>query len=117
MNNPSCIDLIITNNPNSFQNTSTFCTRLSDCHELDVTVLRTSFRKTVHKEIHYRDHVNFNSDDFKTELSQNLDTCSRSYENFEQTFLVLLDKHFPYKSKKKWTNQVPYMTKTMEKQS
>ena len=45
MNNPSCIDLIITNSPNSFQNTSTFCTGLSDFHKLVVTILKMSFRK------------------------------------------------------------------------
>ena len=45
MNNPSCIDLIINNSPNSFQNTSTFCTGLSDFHKLVVTILKMSFRK------------------------------------------------------------------------
>ena len=45
MNNPSCIDLFITNSSNSFQNTSTFCTGLSDFHIILVTVLKTSFRK------------------------------------------------------------------------
>ena len=32
MNNPSCINLIIPNSPNSFQSTSTLCTGLSDFH-------------------------------------------------------------------------------------
>ena len=49
MNNPNCIDLIITNSPNSCQNTSTFCTGLFDFHKLVVTVLKTSFRKTAPK--------------------------------------------------------------------
>ena len=40
MNNPSCIDLVITNSPNSFQSTSTFCTGLSDFDKLVVTVLK-----------------------------------------------------------------------------
>ena len=52
MNNLSCIDLIITNSPNSLRNTSTFCTGLSDFHKLAVTVYKTSFRKTTPKEIH-----------------------------------------------------------------
>ena len=55
MNNPSCIDLIVTNSLNSLQKTSTFCTGLSNFHKLVVTVLKTSFRKTASKEIHYRD--------------------------------------------------------------
>ena len=69
MNNPSCIDLIVTSSPNSFQCTSTFCTGLSDFRRLEVTALKTSFRKTAPKEIHYRDYNKFNVDDFKTELS------------------------------------------------
>ena len=52
MNNPSRIDHIITNSPNSFQSTSTFCTGLFDFHKLVVTVLKISFRKTAPKEIH-----------------------------------------------------------------
>ena len=83
MNNRSCIDFIITNSPNSFQNTSTFSTGLSDFHQLVVTVLKTSFIKTAPEEIHYRDYKKFNADDFKTGMKQNLATSSRNYENFE----------------------------------
>ena len=100
VNNPICIDLIITNSPNSFQSTSNFCTGLSDFHNFVVTVLNTSFRKTAPKEIHYRGYDKFNADDFKTELRQNLATSSRNYENFEQAYLSLSDKHASYKRKK-----------------
>ena len=102
MNNPSCIDLIITNSPNSFQSTSTFCAGLSDFHKLVVTVLKTSFKKTVSKEIHYRDYNKFNADNIKSELilKQNLATSTSNYENFEEAFLALLDKHAPYKVRK-----------------
>ena len=83
LNNPSCINLIITNSPNSFQNTSTFCTRLSDFHKLAVTVLKTSFRNTTTKELHYRDYSKFNADNFKTEWKQKLAINSSNYKNFE----------------------------------
>ena len=53
MNNPSSIDRVITNSLNSFQNTSTLCTGLSNLDKLVVTVLKTSFRKTATKELHY----------------------------------------------------------------
>ena len=39
---PSCIDLILTNNPRSFQNTYMFKTGLSDFHRMTVTVMKTS---------------------------------------------------------------------------
>ena len=53
--NPSCIDCIITSNPNSLQNVSIICTGLTDFCKLVVTLLKRSFRKTAPKELHYRD--------------------------------------------------------------
>ena len=43
---------------------------------LTFIILKTSFRKTAPKEIHYRDYNKFNADDCKTELKQNLATSS-----------------------------------------
>ena len=43
--NPSCIDLFLTNSPNSFQNSSVVETDLSDFHRMIVTVMRTSFQR------------------------------------------------------------------------
>ena len=40
----SCIDLIITNRPTSFQNSYTFETPLSDFHKMTLTVLKISFK-------------------------------------------------------------------------
>ena len=65
-------------------------------------------------ELHYRDYKKFN-DDSKTGLKQNLATNSSTYENFEQAFLALLDKHAPFKSKKIRANCI--RQKTLERQS
>ena len=43
--NPSCIDLFITNSYRSFQKTSTVSTGLSDFHKMVITVLKTTFPK------------------------------------------------------------------------
>ena len=72
--NPSCIDLFITNNPRSFQNTSAVSTGLSDCHKMVVTVLKTTFKKAKPKEIFYRDYKNFDGNSFKLELHNALDS-------------------------------------------
>ena len=45
-NNTSCIDLSITNSSDSFQNTSTITTGLSDFQKVVVTVLKTTFLKS-----------------------------------------------------------------------
>ena len=56
-NNPSTIDLFLTNNSLAFQNTTTTFTGLSDCHKLVLTVLKTTFSKNKPKELFYRDSI------------------------------------------------------------
>ena len=41
-NNPSCIDLFLTNRPRNFQNTLTIETRISDFHKMVITVMNFS---------------------------------------------------------------------------
>ena len=53
---PSCIDLILTNNPNSFQNSWMIETGLPDFHKMTVTVMKTTFQKLKPNIIHYRDY-------------------------------------------------------------
>ena len=43
IDHPSCIDLILTNKPRSFQSTSVMETGLSDFHRLTVTVMKAKF--------------------------------------------------------------------------
>ena len=50
--NPSCIDLILTNNTIAFQNKTVF-TRLSDFHKLVLTMLKTSITKSKPQKITY----------------------------------------------------------------
>ena len=54
--NPSCIDLFLTNCPRSFHNTCLYETGLSDFHKLVVTILRTSFEPLPPKIIKYRNY-------------------------------------------------------------
>ena len=112
--NPSCIDLFITNKNKSFQNTVTISTGLSDFHKMVVTVLKTKFSKQKPRLIHYRDYKNFSNDNFEQELRQNLYSCT-SYETFEKVFLELLEVHAPQKQKFVRANEVPYMTKALRK--
>ena len=51
--NPSCIDLFLTNTAASFQNTTTITTGLSDFHKMVVTVMKTTFSKAQPKIIYY----------------------------------------------------------------
>ena len=52
LNNPSCIDLFLTNCHNSFKHTTVLSSGLSDCHKLVLTVMKTMFPKAKTKNFH-----------------------------------------------------------------
>ena len=54
--NPSSIDLFLTNGPLSYQNTTTVATGLSDFHKMVVTVMKTTFPKAEPQILYYRDY-------------------------------------------------------------
>ena len=114
--NPSCIDLLITDSPNSFQHTTTVPIGLSDCHKMAVTVLKTTFPKAPPKVITYRDYKNFILEDFRKELRTKIrETTDLNYNLFEKSFLDVLEKHAPTKKKTVRQNNKPYMTRTLRK--
>ena len=114
--NPSCIDLFITNSPLSFQNTTTVTTGLSDYHRLVVTVMKTSFPKSKPKTIYYRDYKKFDLQKFRKELREELrKTVIIGYAHFEYIFLQILERHAPTKQKVVRANDKPFMTKVLRK--
>ena len=115
--NPSCIDLVLTNNSHSFQHTQAICSGLSDYHKMVVTVLKNTFRKSKPKEIFYRTYKNFDNEKFKSDLRSNLEDNSNSsdYSDFENIFLRTLELHAPFKKKVLRANHAEYMTKQLRK--
>ena len=93
-NNPSTIDLFLTNNFLAFQNTTTTFTGLSDRHKLVLTVLKSTFSENKPKELFYRDCKKFNFSDFNDELKTifSRSTVGLCYQ-FDQIFLNVVDKH------------------------
>ena len=77
--NPSCIDLFITNSPNNFHSTSTITTGLSDFHKMVVMVLKATFTKSKSKVIAYRDFKLFNEEKFKADQINSLRITNISY--------------------------------------
>ena len=61
---PTCIDLILTNQPSNFQHSEVFETNLSDFHLLTVTELKMNFQKQKPKIIAYRDYKTFDNNAF-----------------------------------------------------
>ena len=68
--NPSTIDLILTNKPRSFQNSCTFETGLSDFHKMTITVLKMHFKKQASKIISYRNYKNFSNLEYRKKVQE-----------------------------------------------
>ena len=113
--NPSCIDLFITNQPMSFQNTGVLNIGCSDFHKMTITVMKTKFNKSKPKEITYRNYKHFNENYFKNELKQCLGATNIKYIEFEEIFLNVLEKFAPIKKKIIRGNHAPYMNKILRK--
>ena len=118
LNNPSCIDLILTNNQGSFQNTNVISSGLSDCHKLVLSVIKTTFPKAKPRQFFYRDFKNFEETIFKDDLKRclyaNTDTPV-NFSKFQEVFLNVLAIHAPIKQKYIRADEVPYMTKVLRK--
>ena len=77
--NPTCIDLFLTNSPRNFQNTKTCANALSDFHKLVLTTLKTKFVKAKPREVTYRNYTNFDEDRFKCDLINTLQNDINDY--------------------------------------
>ena len=108
MQNPTCTELLLTNNSYAVQQTATVCSGLSDCHKLVSSVLK--------RQITYRDYEKFDSLKFNNELKnvltiENIDNCIK----FDGKFLEVLDKHAPLKRKLLTANHASYVSKGLRK--
>ena len=71
-NNPSCIDLFLTNSSKSFEKCFTLETGMSDFHKLIITILKVKPDKLPPRIIKYRDYKNFESKAFNNKLQVSL---------------------------------------------
>ena len=113
--NPSTIDLVITNTPRSFWNTKVFRNSISDFHSLVATVLNIKYVKPKPKIINYRDYRNFNLENFQGDLLSVFSSGCNDYETFERMFLSTLNLHAPLKKKTIRGNHAPYMNRNVRK--
>ena len=119
LDNPSCIDLILTNRPQSFQNSNVIETGMSDFHKLTITVLKTSFRKKPAKIISYRSYTNFSKVNFRHDLAyyiSHIDMYNTPNDDFVDAFMHILDAHAPIKKKYVRANDSPFITKEIRKE-
>ena len=103
--NSSCIDLILTNCPNYFQNSSTFETGLSDFHKLILTLFKSEIPQQRPNIISYRKR--FDSQIFQSLISKKMEeNTSMDFEAFKRTIVNTLDKYIPLKKVSKGQSHV-----------
>ena len=120
-NNPTCINLILSNTPRSFQSTCVIETGLSDFHLMTLTVLKKSFRKFHPRLINYRSYKNFSSEAFRESLLEKLskeifENNDEGLQRFCDINLQVLNQHAPQKIKYVRGNQMPFMTKQLSEE-
>ena len=120
-NNPTCIDLILSNTPRSFQSTCVIETGLSDLHLMTLTVMKKSFRKFHSRLINYRSYKNFSNEAFRECLLEKLskeifENNDEGLQRFCDINLQVLNQHAPQKIKYVRGNQMPFMTKQLSKE-
>ena len=120
-NNPTCIDLILSNTPRSFQSTCVIETGLSDFHLMTLTVMKKNFRKFHPRLINYRSYKNFSNETFRECLLKKL--SKEVFENnnegllrFCDINLQVLNQHAPQKIKYIRGNQITFKTKQLSKE-
>ena len=118
--NPSCIDLILTNNYNNFQNPGLIETGVSDFHKMTVTIMKTTFEKLKPNIIHYRDCRKFSNDQFRENLifrlsTENITIDSNGMEKFLQICIKSLDGLVPQKKNYSRRHNMPFISKTIKK--
>ena len=84
--NPSIIDLILTNHRSSFMKTVVVETGFSNHHKMIFSILKHTFAKGPPKVVCYRDLKNFYLKAFNIYLESKMASCPNSSEKFLQIF-------------------------------
>ena len=114
--NPSCIDLLLTNSKNNFDETLVLESALSDFHKLVVSILKSYFKKEAPKVIIYRDYKCFDNEKFSNELENELSkigSLTLNYDIFKNVCMDIVNKHAPLKRKYIRANHAEYMDKEL----
>ena len=90
-NNPSCIDLFLTNSSKSFEKCLTIGTGMSDLHKFIITILEVKPDKLPPKIIKYRDYKNFDSKAFNDKLQLSLKNFDMNNSSFIEVKTMSMD--------------------------
>jgi len=117
-NNPSSIDVMLTNRKLNFKSPMTIETGLSDHHKMTTSILKVFFKKREPVKINYRSFKDFNEMNFKNDLKNSLQNCNQrtiQYDEFKNIFIKVLNTHAPTKQRVMRGNNQPFMNKVLSK--
>ena len=112
--NPSCIDLFLTNNVNSFQKTFVSETGLSDFHKLIGTMMNSHIPKQKPNIIKYRKYKHFNKNKFEKEILNRLSKCNKKtyqIDEFKELFITTPNILKYFKTKSLRVNHANFVSK------
>ena len=118
-NNPSCVDLLLTNRSRYVHNTSAKEAGVSDFHKLIITALKIFFKKQKSKIIQYRDCKAFNEELLRIIQDKQLgkiDLKNAELAELHNKFLSMLNKYVLVKDTYIRANNSFYMSKSLRKE-
>ena len=118
--NPTCIDLMLTNVPHCWWSSCVIETGLPDFHLMTLTVMKKEYRKFQSRIIGYRGYRYFSNKKFRENLLHNLSKVILVHDvdglqKFCNIGLETLNKHALCKQKYFWSNQMPLFIKKISK--
>lgn len=121
INNPTSIDVILTNKPKTIYKHLNTCVGISDFHNLICAATRVDAPVHTKKKILYRSFKKFNEELFicdvkrtRMEAFQTLSIDDQLYE-YMSHLKHIIDKHAPMKTRYIKSNQAPYMNDRLRK--
>ena len=118
--NPTCIDLTLTNQPVSFKNTYVIQTVLSDFHKMIVAVMKMHFPKMKPQFVSYRKYKDFHNETFLDSLRHELNVQGqllneKGLDVFSTISTEIFDKHAPKKKRYIRYNHKPFISNEISK--
>ena len=87
--NPSSIDVILTNTKEMFQNSTAIETGISDHHKLVVTVMKVYSEKQKPITVNYRSYKIFEMFNFNDELKEALENFAKPHMTYEDFKIII----------------------------
>ena len=114
--NPSSIDIMLTNKKQNFQHTRTVETGLSDFHKMTVTVMKNHFKKKEPIKIVYHDKSKFDAVKFREKIRRKIQIKGKM--NLDELQSMIVNDYLedaPLKEKIVRGNNAPFMNRNLSK--